>query len=154
MEAELERTDRQWQAHLAAGPAGLAMLTARFQPLLGHAVLLPFVEAYLILFEQLVRLKLGDTPEMKACVAQGLAEGRQAYLLRRISSQASLGKILFENGYQLAENLGLTVTTTPEVAASRRAVLAELRALAHRMERMRIDVVARAEQAQDAKDLS
>ena len=154
LEAELERTDRQWQAHLAGGPAGLATLIARFQPLLGHAAVLPFVEAYVILFEQLVRLKLGEMPDIKACVEQGLVEGRQAYLLRRISSQASLGKILFENGYQLAENLGLTVETTAAVTAKRRALLAELRALAHRMERMRIDVVARAEQAQDAKDLS
>ena len=108
----------------------------------------------MILVEQLVRLKEGEVPDMKACVAQGLVEGRQAYLLRRISSQASLGKILFVNGYQLAENLGLTVETTAAVTAKRRALLAELRALAHRMERMRIDVVVRAEQAQDAKDLS
>ena len=151
LEHELERTDRQWQAHLTGGAAGLDALIMRFQPLLGHAALLPFVEAYLILMEQLVRLKVGEVPDMAACVAGGLAEGRQAYLLHRISSQASLGKILFENGYQLAENLELTGATTPDVVSRRRALLAELRALARRMERMRIDVVARSEQAQDAK---
>ncbi len=154
VEEELERTDRQWSARLAGGAVGLDGLIARLQPVLGHAVLLPFVEAYLILFEQLVQLGDGAVPEMKALVAQGLSEGRQAYLLRRISSQASLGKILFENGYQLAEHLGLTASTTAAVRAKRRALLAELRSLARRMERMRIDVVARAEQAQDAKDMS
>ena len=83
------------------------------------------------------------------CVEQGLIEGRQAYLLRRISSQASIGKILFENGYKLAENMGLAGETDEAIIAGRRALLAEFRSLARRMERMRIEVLEEAERTLD-----
>jgi glycerol-3-phosphate O-acyltransferase len=92
-----------------------------------------------------VRLKQGDALSQQDCVEQGLVEGRQAYMLRRITSEASIGKILFENGYALAANMGLTGLTDPDVAARRKAILMELRALARRMERMRIEVLAAAE---------
>jgi glycerol-3-phosphate O-acyltransferase len=107
--------------------------------------LLPFVEAYTIVLDQFVRLKVGEALESKACVEQGLAEGRQAYLLRRISSEASIGKILFENGYKMVEHLGLAGVTTEEVARSRRKLLAEFRGLSRRMEKMRIELLAQAE---------
>jgi glycerol-3-phosphate O-acyltransferase len=145
IEAELDRTDGQWSAHLNAGAAGVKQLIRRFQPLLGHAALLPFVEAYIVVFEQLARLEPGEALDQQQCVEQGLVEGRQAYLLRRISSEASIGKILFENGYKLAANMELAGVTDSGVAARRKAVLVELRALARRMERMRLEVLATAE---------
>ena len=145
IEAELDRTDGQWSAHLNAGSKGIKALIRRFQPLVGHAALLPFVEAYIVVFEQLVRLKEGETLDQQQCVEQGLVEGRQAYMLRRISSEASIGKILFENGYKLATHMELVGATDPGVAARRKSVLAELRALSRRMERMRLDVLGAAE---------
>ena len=74
----------------------------------GSPRLLPFVEAYTVVFEQLVRLKDGEALDRAACVEQGLVEGRQAYMLRRISSEASIGKILFEKlGLQLFDEEGV-----------------------------------------------
>lgn len=146
--AELERASGQWEAELRRGPAGVKALIRRMQPLVGHAALLPFVEAYIVVFEQLARLESGETLDLATCVEQGLVEGRQAYLLRRISSEASIGKILFENGYKLAAHLGLAGVTDPAVAARRRATLGELYALARRMEAMRLAVLAEA--ARDA----
>jgi glycerol-3-phosphate O-acyltransferase len=145
IEAELDRTDGQWSAHLNAGGKGIKTLIRRLQPLVGHAALLPFVEAYIVVFEQLVRLKKGEALNQQECVEQGLVEGRQAYMLRRISSEASIGKILFENGYKLAAHMGLAGTTDGDVAPRRKALLAELRTLARRMERMRLDVLGAAE---------
>jgi glycerol-3-phosphate O-acyltransferase len=142
IEAELGRTDPQWAAQLQAGPEGLRALVRRLQPLFGHAALLPFVEAYLVVFEQLARLKDGESLSEAACVQQCLVEARQAYLLRRISSEASIGKILFENGFKLAAHRGLTDATDADITARRQALLAELRALARRMERMRLEVLA------------
>jgi glycerol-3-phosphate O-acyltransferase len=101
-----------------------------------------------VVFEQLARLKDGEALDRATCVEQGLVEGRQAYLLRRISSEASIGKILFENGYALASHLGLAGTTDADVAARRRTMLADLRALTRRMERMRIEVLELSEQNQ------
>lgn len=145
IEAELDRISGQWQAQLRAGTAGVQALTGLLQPLLGHAALLPFVEAYVVVFEQLARLADGEELDIATCVAQGLVEGRQAYLLRRISSEAAIGKILFENGYKLAANRGLAGPTDAAARAGRRAVLARLNALARRMELMRLSVLAVAE---------
>jgi glycerol-3-phosphate O-acyltransferase len=145
IETELGRTDGQWSAHLRAGPKGIKTLIRRFQPLVGHAALLPFVEAYTVVFEQLVRLKDGEALDRAACVEQGLVEGRQAYMLRRISSEASIGKILFENGYTLASHLGLAGTTIPIFPRVAARCLTDLRALTRRMERMRIEVLEMAE---------
>lgn len=152
--AELDRTDGQWSAHLNAGADGIKTLIRRFQPLLGHAALLPFVEAYIVVFEQLARLKEGEELDRKSCVEQGLVDGRQAYILRRISSEASIGKILFENGYKLAAHLGLTGLTDRNAIARRKAMLADLRSLARRMERMRIEVLAAAERQEALEDMS
>ncbi len=145
IEAELDRTDGQWSAHLNTGPRGIKALIRRFQPLVGHAALLPFVEAYIVVFEQLARLGPGEALSQQQCVEQGLVEGRQAYMLRRISSEASIGKILFGNGYKLAAHMELAGATDPGVAARRKALLSELRALARRMEHMRLDVLSAAE---------
>ena len=150
--AELDRTEPHWQSMLASGGAQVKRLIRRFQPLLGHATLLPFVEAYTIVLDQLVRLKPGETLDQKTCVEQGLVEGRQAYLLRRITSEASIGKILFENGFKLATNMGMTGETVEELISQRHALLREFRALSRRMERMRLDVLASAERAMGGEE--
>jgi glycerol-3-phosphate O-acyltransferase len=154
LEAELDRSDGQWSARLRQGHSGVKALIRRFQPLLGHAALLPFVEAYIVVLEQLVRLAPGEMLSQSECVEQGLIEGRQAFLLRRISSEASIGKILFENGYKLAEHMGLAGKTDEAIITSRRALLAEFRSLARRMERMRIEVLAEAERTEDLEPRS
>ena len=72
-------------------------------------------------------------------------------LLRRISSEASIGKILFQNGYTLAAHMGLAGASNAETIARRNALLQELRALSQRMERMRLDAIANAESVMAAE---
>ena len=83
-----------------------------------------------------------EVPEQKEFVQQCLAYGRQAYLQRRISSEASIGKLLFANGYRLLDNLGLVAV--PEDPAQRgdlgeqRLQIAQtFRQLQRRLERVR-----------------
>ncbi len=121
-------------------------LARHLQPFIAHATLLPYVEAYSIVFDQLARLGPGERPDAQRCVARALQEGRQAYLLRRVSSEASIGKILFENGLKLATHLGLAGDSTTEIIAGRVALLKELRSLSRRMERMRLETLAHAEE--------
>ena len=149
--AELARVDARWQERLTGDPRETRRLARRLQPFIGHAALLPFVEAYAVVIDLLARLGPGEALEQKRCVELALKEGRQAYLLRRISSEASIGKILFENGYRLAANLGLAGASTAESIAGRRELLRELRALSHRMERMRLEALARAEEVMGKK---
>jgi glycerol-3-phosphate O-acyltransferase len=144
--AELGRIDPRWQERLAGDRQQARRIARRLQPFLGHAVLLPYVEAYAVVVDLLARLGPGERLEQRRCVELALKEGRQAYLLRRVSSEASIGRILFENGYRLATHLGLAGDTTTETIGGRRALLWELRALSHRMERMRHEALARAEE--------
>ncbi|MEP5486887.1 MAG: glycerol-3-phosphate acyltransferase, partial [Parasphingorhabdus sp.] len=139
------RVDPEWKAKLAEGGVKLASLTNRFQPLIGHAVFLPFVEAYTIVLDILSRLEPGNAIDKKTCVEMALKEGQQAYLLRRITSESSIGKILFENGFKMAAGLGLTGETTPDTIAERKALLRKFRALSRRMEKSRLEVLALAD---------
>jgi glycerol-3-phosphate O-acyltransferase len=145
LKAELQRADPAWEAKLNEGGVKLASLTNRFQPLVGHAVFLPFVEAYTIVLDILSRLEPGQVIDKKSCVETALKEGRQAYLLRRITSEASIGKILFENGFRMAAGLGLTGETTLGTIAERKALLRKFRALSRRMEKSRLEVLALAD---------
>jgi glycerol-3-phosphate O-acyltransferase len=144
--AELERVDPRWRERLAGDRLQARRLSRRLQPFIGHAVLLPYVEAYAVVVDLLARLGPGERLEQKRCVELALKEGRQAYLLRRVSSEASIGRILFENGFRLAAHLGLAGESTEQAIAGRRALLWELRALSHRMERMRHEALTRAEE--------
>ena len=115
------------------------------RPLVAHATLLPFIEAYSIVFDLLARLPAEDSLEQSECVGRALKEGRQAYLQRRITSEASIGKILFGNGFRLAENLGLTAGAAAEAAGlgGRRArLLHDFKDLSRRLDRIRLMALA------------
>ncbi len=152
IEAELARIDPVWDRRLASGDRGVAQLIHRCQPVVGHAILLPFAEAYSVVAELLTRARPGDEVDAKALLDTALVEGRQAYLLRRISSEAAIGKLLFENGLSLMRHMGLAETATPDSLAARRALLAELRGLAGAMESMRLSTTALADKLPGAGD--
>ncbi|MFC3784307.1 glycerol-3-phosphate O-acyltransferase [Sphingopyxis italica] len=145
IETELARIDPVWDRRLASGDRGVAQLLRRCQPVVGHAILLPFAEAYSVVAEQLARAKPGDVVDEQALLDAALVEGRQAYLLRRISSEAAIGKLLFANGLSLMRHMGLAEEATPVNLAARRALLMELRGLANVMETMRLSTVALAD---------
>src|SRR3546814_4046076 len=55
------------------------------------------------------------------CPYTTLFRSKQAYLLRRISSEAAIGKLLFANGLSLMRHMGLAEEATPVNLAARRA---------------------------------
>jgi glycerol-3-phosphate O-acyltransferase len=136
IDAELSRYQPGWEAALDAEGFALTLFT-RLRPLVAHSVLLPFVEAYRVMADVLARQPLGEDPQEKECVQQSLAYGRQAYLQRRISSEASIGKVFFSNGFKLADNLGLVVNADEATQEQRREFASNFRALQRRVERVR-----------------
>lgn len=152
IEAELARIDPVWDRRLASGDRGVAQLLRRCQPVVGHAILLPFAEAYSVVADLLTRARPGDAVDAKALLDAALVEGRQAYLLRRISSEAAIGKLLFENGLALMRHMGLAETATPDSLIARRALLGELRGLANVMESMRLSTTALADKMAGGSD--
>ena len=145
LEAELARIDPAWAKRLAGGDRGVAQLIRRCQPVVGHAILLSFAEAYSVVADLLSRARPGETVDEKMLLDAALAEGKQAYLLRRISSEAAIGKLLFANGLSLMRHMGLAEPATPDILAARRALLMELRGLANVMESMRLSTLALAD---------
>jgi glycerol-3-phosphate O-acyltransferase len=148
---EMARADPRWRNFLGDGPVEVRHLAHRLQPFIAHAALLPYVEAYTIVVSVLARLGPGERLDAEACVTRALQEARQALLLRRISSEASIGKILFENGFTLVSHMGLAEAGDEAIIARRQALLRELQALSRRMERMRLEAIANAEQIMAAE---
>lgn len=140
LEEEMRRVDPDWHNRLRRGPAEALALLAGMRPLVAHASLLHFVEAYSVVFDLLARLDPGDALEEGECVGRALKEGKQLYLQRRITSEASIGKILFANGYRLADNLGLTQPEPQggDLGDRRAALLREFKELARRLDRVRL----------------
>jgi glycerol-3-phosphate O-acyltransferase len=134
--AELSRYQPHWEAALAEPGAAQAIFN-RLQPRMAHAVLLPFVEAYRVVADVLARQPLGAEFTEKDCVQQCLTYGRQAYLQRRISSEASIGKLLFTNGYRLMENRNLLAEGGEDLAEQRLQMAQGFRELQRRLERVR-----------------
>ena len=138
LRAELDRVDPAWQERLERnGQEALVLLNAMY-PLVAHATLLPFIEAYSVVFDLLARLDAAGMMEQEDCVSQALKEGKQAYLQRRISSEASIGKILFQNGYKLAENLELTQGDGDDMTERRIKLLRDFKELLRRLDRIRV----------------
>ncbi len=134
---ELDRVAPDWQSRLTGGPQEFALMLESLTPLVAHTALLTYVEAYRVVAELLARLEPGEELDQKACVAQALKYGRQAYLQRRISSESSIGKILFQNGYQLMQNLGLTDPGGESLVVERKKLAQDLRRLAMRLDRIK-----------------
>ncbi len=97
LQAEMSMYVDDWKAVLAGDGQGIISMLREMRPLVAHATLLPYVEAYWIVAEILERLEPGAGIEEKDCVAQSLKLGQQRYLQRRISSKASIAKLLFAN---------------------------------------------------------
>ena len=138
LEQELNRIDPDWEQRLQKGGREIQTLLDEMGPQIAHATLLTFVEAYSVIFDLLARLDEKESLEESDCVSMALKAGRQAYLQRRITSEASIGKLLFQNGFKLAQNLGLTEGGGEDIAARRIQLLRDFKELSVRLERIRL----------------
>jgi glycerol-3-phosphate O-acyltransferase len=143
LDAELSRYQSDWQEQLAAKSTFAQQLLLMPQPLVAHTALLSFTEAYRVVANVLAETPDNEALEEKYCINTCLAYGRQAYLQRRISSEASIGKLLFENGYKLMENMGLTQAGDAELGKRRKEMNQSLRELAHRFDIIRSIAIPR-----------
>jgi glycerol-3-phosphate O-acyltransferase len=142
---ELGRYAENWEELLQQGQAGFLKLQGNMLLLAAHVTLLTYAEAYSVVADLLARLDEWESLTEADCVARALKLGHQAYLQRRISSPASIGKLLFKNGFKLAQNRQLTSGGGKEVAKARKALATEIRDVLRRLELIRaIGVAVRA----------
>jgi glycerol-3-phosphate O-acyltransferase len=145
LRAELQRVSADWESQLCDGGERYNELVESLRPLVAHATLLPFVEAYRIVADILVRMPRGEVLEEKACINQALKYGQQLYLQRRISSKASIGKLLFQNGFKLVSHMGL-LEDGAEVDQKRHDLALEFRDIARRIAKVRSTAAMRWDQ--------
>jgi glycerol-3-phosphate O-acyltransferase len=130
---ELAVHDPQWEGHLAAGAPAIRALIRRIRPFNAHRILRPFLEAYRVVADALVRTDpaapIDDGPFLITC----LARGKQYQLQRRIHSPESVSKVLFEAALRLARNRDV-VSGHGDLAAARRAFADELHQVIRRVD--------------------
>jgi glycerol-3-phosphate O-acyltransferase len=139
---ELDRYDEHWRVLLSQGTMGFGQLLRAMTPLVSHVTLLIYTEAYSVVAALTARMAYTETLEEDACVAAALKFGRQAYLQRRISSEASIGKLLFRNGFNMLQSRKLTDAGDPALAEARLEQSRQLRDLLRRLDLIRAIGVA------------
>jgi len=134
---EMEFFDAEWEQKLSDQPEYGAKLLRSMTPLVAHSTLRPYIEAYRVVADVFANLEVNQTLDEKATVAASFKYGRQAYLQRRVSSKASLGQILFKNGFKLLDSYGLVEVGSPDLLERRKLASKNFRVLAHRLEQVR-----------------
>ena len=134
--AELVRYDTDWEDRVDQDDDYGIELLRDFRPLIAHATLTQFVEADYVVADVMAMTPAGESLTADECVKRCFGYGRQAYLRRRISSQASIGKLLFQNGYKWMENKGLTGADDASLGQQRKQLSQDLRELTHRLHKL------------------
>lgn len=127
-----------WEAHVAAGGQEIEQLLYDKRPLMAHAMLRSFFEAY-----QIVADVLRDAPPEigdKELTARALGVGAQYAAQNRVRSTESVSALLFATARQVVADQGL-LTAAPDLAERRVAFVKELRAVLADMDR--IDEISR-----------
>ncbi len=133
-----------WQTLLRQGTVGFTQLLNQMTPLVSHVTLLTYTEAYSVVAALTARLNDAESLDEETCVTSALKFGRQAYLQRRISSESSIGKLLFKNGFKMLQSRQLIEAGDSTIVEKRMNQVQELRDLLRRLELIRaISVTSR-----------
>jgi len=138
---ELAKVDEDWEAVLGWGPSGARRLLRQMTPHVAHMSLQMFVESYAT--AAYVAVNRPDTLDKRdEFVELCMRYGKQGYLQRRVSSDASIGKLLFTNAWKMLQSRGLVDESRPDFAEARQAQAAALAELTQRIEISRASSIA------------
>ena len=134
--------DKDWQKNIE-GDDYVTVIFDKLTPLVAHASLTPFIEAYRIVSDNLARLDAMQRWDEQEMLDLSFKYGKQLYLQRRISSRASMGKMLFTNAYKLLDSYGLVEAVQEpsdknELTKKRKKMSRDLRLLSDRLEKIRV----------------
>ena len=107
IDVELCRDEPNWQTLLSESTDNARLIMNRLSPKLGHVALTIFAEVYITGTGILIRHSDGEPMEEDAFIDRCMSYGKQAYLQRRIRSEASIGKLLFANAWKMLMSRGL-----------------------------------------------
>ncbi|TFH20301.1 MAG: glycerol-3-phosphate acyltransferase, partial [Myxococcales bacterium] len=122
---ELTLHDSEWERAFHGEAVDVRNLLLRFRPFHAH-LLRPFLEAYSVVADALVRHPAEDTIEDRAFLAECLGLGQQYHLQKRLRSAESVSNVLFATALGLARHRGV-VQGAGDVAQKRKAFAAQIR---------------------------
>lgn len=131
---ELGRYAQNWEELVEQGTMGFGQLLTGMIPLVSHVTLQTFTEAYSVVATLAARMEHDESLSQDTCVTEAINYGRQAYLQRRIGSEASIGKLLFKNAFKTLESRGLTEAGDESLKQKREDLARELREQLRRLE--------------------
>jgi len=137
LRAELSEISAEWESLFAEGGESVGRILAAAKPLVAHATLLHFVEAYSVVADLLSDCPADESFDENDCVARAMKYARQLYMQRRISSEATITELLFRNAYKLMENQNLVAVGDEGLSERRNSMALELRDLLARLQRIR-----------------
>ncbi len=137
VDRELRYYAEDWQQQLARDADFIGAFLRGFKPLIAHATLTQFVEAYYIVAEVAAATPHDTALDADDCLRQCFTHGRHAYRRQLISSEASIGKLLFQNGYKWMDNRGLAASGDSEMTERRVQASKSLRELMDRLEHIK-----------------
>lgn len=117
----------QWEGCFGEGAAGVEAVLRRFRPFSAHRILRPFIDAYRLVADALLRLEgaCDEGPFVSKC----LSLGRQYVLQRRVHSEESVSKVLFGTALKVAGHRALLA----EGEGGREGLLERRRAFAEQL---------------------
>ena len=133
---EIRHYEADWESKLECDADFARRLLRKFRPLVAHATLTQFVEAYYVVADVAAVTPHDVALDASDCLRRCFSYGRQAYLQRRIGSEASIGKLLFQNGYKWIENRGLAKAGGSELTDRRVQTSQGLRELTLRLHKI------------------
>ena len=129
-ELSLQAVD--WEDRIREGPDSILRMVTNWSPFSSHRTVRPFIEAYRVVSDELEGAD-GPIDEAKF-LAACLTRGRQYRLQRRIRSEESVSKVLFQTALKLAGNRGLLDPEAEDLAEDRQEFAEEVRSVARRVE--------------------
>ncbi len=124
--AVLQDRFENWRESIADGVDGVRSMLRKGQPLLAHAALRSFADAYRVVARALFELRESEVTDRNAFIADCLKLGRHMRLQGQLFSQESVSKSLYESAVKLAAHRDL-LQGGPASAEGREALLTELR---------------------------
>jgi len=121
-----------WEPRIAAGPESIMRLLTQWHPFSAHRAVRPFMEAYRVVSDGLESLDPAEPFDEAKFLNDCLKRGRQYRLQRRMYSEESVSKVLFQTALKLARHRGLLDAQTPDLPTRRREFARELRHVARR----------------------
>ncbi|QTJ68271.1 glycerol-3-phosphate 1-O-acyltransferase [Rhodococcus sp. ZPP] len=136
LRTELEIIDPLWRENMR-DPAHAEKLLSTAQIHLAHRVLQPFLEAYAVVSDQLLRTPTDEKFDEKAFITECLSLAEQRRLRQQIGSRESISAELFTTALKLARNRGLVEPGAENLEARRIEFDAEIRTQVDRVLRIR-----------------